>query len=309
MWSDFFYFTKTERIITLGLMVVIVLLVAGMFIKPHLHLIDGETIVPVDSLVVQQFDEEMAQRQRTVASHRGRISKETLPTPSIRMHAFDPNLADSAELREVGLSAFVAHNIVRYRNAGGRFRNEQKLAEIYGMDDSIFQRVKPFVRIAPQPSQQADSVKIVRQRTSERIEVTKQEKYAVGTQVDLNVADTTELKKIPGIGSVIAAMIVRYREQLGGYYDVNQLLEIKYLTPELLPWFIIGTLELRKIRINHVGIDRLRMHPYINFHQAKAFLQYRKKEGKIESLSPFAFYTEEFTEKDLQRIAPYISFD
>lgn len=39
-------------------------------------------------------------------------------------------------------------------------------------------------------------------------------KYPEGTQIDLNSADTIELKKIPGIGSGIAGSIVRYRERL-----------------------------------------------------------------------------------------------
>lgn len=42
-------------------------------------------------------------------------------------------------------------------------------------------------------------------------------KYPEGTLVDLSEADTTELKKIPGIGSGIARMIVAYRKRLGGF--------------------------------------------------------------------------------------------
>lgn len=333
MWDDFLYFSKTERNITWGLMVVIVVLLVGMFVKPYLHLSDNDEVMTVDSLAVQQLDKELAQQRHVASPSIERRTKERT-RPSVRMHPFDPNHADSAELREQGISAFVAHNIVSYRRAGGRFRNVQKLSEIYGMDDSTYQRLKPYVRIEPQPSQRVDSTKRVERPASRRMEFStnrtqgqahlehtesrmkiyksefeRQEKYPEGTKVDLNMADTTELKKIPGIGSVIAAMIVRYREQLGGYYDVNQLLEVKYVTSELLPWFVVGTVELRKIRINHDGLERMRMHPYINFYQAKAILQYRRKEGKIKSLSPFTFYTEEFTEKDLQRIAPYVSFD
>ncbi|MDO4950111.1 MAG: helix-hairpin-helix domain-containing protein [Bacteroidales bacterium] len=308
MWSDFLYFSKTERTITLVLMVVVVVLLTGLFVKPYLHLPDDEDAMEADSLAVRQFDEEM-ERQRSVASSPlGHRSKEK-PCPPVKMHPFDPNSADSTELRELGLSAFVAHNIVGYRRAGGRFRNVRKLSEIYGMDDSTFRRLEPFVRIEPQPSRRTDSTKVVGRPVGRRMEFVRQEKFPEGTKVDVNQADTTELKKVPGVGSVIAAMIVGYRERLGGYHDVNQLLEVRYVTPELLRWFVVGTVELRKVRVNHDGLERMRMHPYINFYQAKAFVQYRRKEGKIESLSPFTFYTEEFTEKDLQRIAPYVSFD
>ena len=50
-------------------------------------------------------------------------------------------------------------------------------------------------------------------------------KYQPGTVINLNEADTTELKKVPGIGSAIARMIVNYRTQLGGFYKIEQLQE------------------------------------------------------------------------------------
>ena len=46
----------------------------------------------------------------------------------------------------------------------------------------------------------------------------KTEKYPAGTIVELNTADTTILKKVPGIGSTFARRIVKYRELLGGFY-------------------------------------------------------------------------------------------
>lgn len=55
--------------------------------------------------------------------------------------------------------------------------------------------------------------------------------------IDLNRADTTELKKIPGIGIGIARAIVAYRNQLGGFYDVGQLQELKWITSDMQHWF------------------------------------------------------------------------
>ncbi|EKC54292.1 hypothetical protein LEA_15930 [human gut metagenome] len=62
-------------------------------------------------------------------------------------------------------------------------------------------------------------------------------KYPEGTLVDLSEADTTELKKIPGIGSGIARMIVAYRKRLGGFYDTVQLKEVNYVDEDMLKWF------------------------------------------------------------------------
>jgi len=48
--------------------------------------------------------------------------------------------------------------------------------------------------------------------------------------------------------------------------------------------------------------------PYINFYQAKAIVEYRKKKGSLTSLKPFSLY-EEFTKADLDRISHYICFE
>ena len=126
--------------------------------------------------------------------------------------------------------------------------------------------------------------------------------------VDLNKADTTELKKIPGIGTVIANMIINYRNQLGGYYEVEQLREINLDADQLMSWFSIDEADIRKIPVNRANVDRLRRHPYINFYQAKALVEHRRKHGDLTSLKPFVLY-EEFTEAELEKINHYLSFD
>ena len=133
-------------------------------------------------------------------------------------------------------------------------------------------------------------------------------KYPEGTLVDVNSADTTELKKIPGIGSGIAGGIVRYRERLGGFYALSQLEEVKHVAPELLEWFKLENDSIRKLEINKASLDKLRAHPYLTFYQAKVIVEHRRKKGQIKSLSQLALY-EEFAEKDLNRLSAYISFD
>ena len=143
---------------------------------------------------------------------------------------------------------------------------------------------------------------------SPKKEYVKAFKYPEGTLVEVNSADTTELKKIPGIGSGIAGGIVRYRERLGGFYALSQLEEVKHVTPELLKWFKLDNDSIRKLEINKASLDKLRAHPYLTFYQAKVIMEHRRKKGQIKSLSQLALY-EEFTEKDLERLSAYISFD
>ena len=119
---------------------------------------------------------------------------------------------------------------------------------------------------------------------------------------------TTELKKIPGIGSGIARLIIGYRQRLGGFYNITQLQEIHLDTTQLQSWFSIDTRAIHLINLNRSSIERLRNHPYINFYQAKAFVEYRKKKGDLHSLKPFALY-EEFSDTDLEKISHYVCFE
>lgn len=134
------------------------------------------------------------------------------------------------------------------------------------------------------------------------------EKYPEGTVIDLNDCDTTELKKIPGIGRARAAMIVAYRQRLGGYSAVTQLQELESMPDSLNRWFRIGTAPFRKLSVNVDGLERLRNHPYMDFYKAKAILEFRRKRGRIKNLSQLSLF-KEFTEKDLQRLSPYLSFE
>ena len=127
--------------------------------------------------------------------------------------------------------------------------------------------------------------------------------------IDLNVADTTALVLLPGIGSYYAKRIVEYRDLLGGYVGVEQLKEINGIQDSVLRWFVItDTVPIRKVNINKLSLSKLRNHPYISFYQAKAITDYRRSEGDIKSPAQLSFM-EEFTEQDLIRLEPYISFE
>jgi competence protein ComEA len=56
----------------------------------------------------------------------------------------------------------------------------------------------------------------------------------VGAQIDLNTADQAALEAIPGIGPVKAQAILAYREEIGTFTSVEQLLEVDGIGPATL---------------------------------------------------------------------------
>lgn len=126
--------------------------------------------------------------------------------------------------------------------------------------------------------------------------------------LDLNTLDSTGLVKLPGIGPATAIKIIRYRERLGGYTQISQLMEIEGLPDSLMKWFIItDTVPIRKVPVNKATLTELRRHPYLDFYQARAIVEFRNERGMIKGPGQLSFM-EEFSAQDLDRLIPYLDF-
>ena len=106
-------------------------------------------------------------------------------------------------------------------------------------------------------------------------------------EVDINTADTTVFMALPGIGSKLAARIVKYREALHGFYSVEQVSETYGLADstfkKIRKWLVVKDTIIQKININKAPIEELKM-PYINSNLANAIYQYRQQHGNYQSL-------------------------
>jgi DNA uptake protein ComE-like DNA-binding protein len=131
------------------------------------------------------------------------------------------------------------------------------------------------------------------------------------TILNLNHCDTAELQLLRGIGRFTAIRIVQYREQLGGYYSPAQLTDdyfSKFHLDTLLAHFTADTSDVQTIDVNTCPLDRLRRHPYLRYNQAKAIYTLRRKQVRLRSLDDLRTLPE-LSEKDLQRLAPYLRFE
>jgi DNA uptake protein ComE-like DNA-binding protein len=298
MWKDFFYYTKSERRVILLLLAIALLLLGIWAIMEYLRPVE----VPVTLSESEEIDSFLANLEEQEKIRKSHTPKNEI---SAVLQPFDPNTADSVLLRQLGLPVYIVRNILKYRAKGGVFRSPESFSRIYGLKEEVYQKLKPYITIAP-----LVSVSHVRTETFRQLKDTIPyiPKYEEGTIVDLNKADTSILKRIPGIGSTLARMIVVYRQRLGGFYDVAQLQEVPHVGVELNKWFVVTPAGLHKIQVNSASLDKLRSHPYMDFYKAKAIMEYRRKRGKIKGLSQLSMF-EEFTEKDLKRLSPYLTFE
>ena len=131
-------------------------------------------------------------------------------------------------------------------------------------------------------------------------------KLKPGATIDLNTADTTLLKRVPGIGNSFARRIVKYRDLLGGYYVVEQLQEVYGMDRErydaIYPYFTVGT----AVRPLTLTIDSISYHPYLSWRHKRALRRLLEEEQTLDW--SHLMVTGDFTRDDSLRLAPYMPF-
>jgi competence ComEA-like helix-hairpin-helix protein len=205
----------------------------------------------------------------------------------------------------LGFKPWQAKNLLKYRAKGGKYRKPEDLKRLYGMTDSMYMTLEPYICIARDTSR-IDSIVV----DSARIDsVPKWKSMKKDTILNLRTADTTELKMIRGIGSYRAKQIVHYREQLGGFVSVEQIMEAKGMdkvaADSIIPHFVLDSIVIRKLTINQSRPEVLSRHPYLSFEQAKAIYEYRRKHIRIKSAEELK-KIKELSQEDIEKLLIYL---
>ena len=218
---------------------------------------------------------------------------------------FDPNTADSTQLLRLGLQPWQVRNIYKYRAKGGIYRQKEDFARLYGLTVKQYRELEPYIRISS--DYQPASTLVGKRQQAERDTLRYPVKIQADQHVVLNTADTTQLKKVPGIGSYYASEIFRHGQRLGGYVSVDQLDEIEDLPQTSKQYFVIANAHPKRLNINRLTLQQLRHHPYVNFYMAKAITDYRRLHGNIKNLNELRL-SKDFTDEVIRRLEPYIEY-
>ena len=288
----------------LGLVILAVLIVGGMVATKYLQP-KAEPIILVEDSVKTNFEDYQAKQDSIYKAKWKKTYKRD--TIEIRMQMFDPNTVDSVTLLHLGFKPWQAKNMLKYRAKGGRYRQKEDMKKLYGMTDSMYIALEPYICIQ-QDSIAVDSAQVDTIRLDS---LPKWRSIKKDTILNLRTADTTELKLIRGIGSYRAKMIVRYREQLGGYARVEQILEArgmdKVVADSILPHFYIDSVVLNKMPVNKIRPEVLHRHPYLSFEQAKAIYEYRRRHIRIKSAEELK-KIKGLSPTDIEKISIYLDF-
>ncbi|WP_298707717.1 helix-hairpin-helix domain-containing protein [Chitinophaga sp.] len=108
----------------------------------------------------------------------------------------DINTADSAEWERLPyIGAGYAGRIVRFRERLGGFYNHKQVSETYGLPDSVFKKIQPYLQLGDESLR----------------------------KIDLNETDEKSLADHPYINTKLARAIIRYRSANGRFRQVEDL--------------------------------------------------------------------------------------
>lgn len=294
--KDFFYFNRSDRAVLLFFLCLAVVSMAFIFIVGG----DGED-------TILDTEDTLSRRDLPYSPYYSHANRHYIEAENrqVERFAFDPNTADSTELLRLGLHYWQVRNIYKYRAAGGVYRRPADFARLYGLTRKQYRELEPYIHIS---SDYAPAAGLFTEERHERRDTTHRypTKLKVGEQLDLNLSDTTALQRVPGIGPYFAGRIVRYRQRLGGFYSARQLKEIEDF-PEEAIFFFRTSNNIHKINVNMLKLNELKRHPYINYYQAKAIMDYRRLRGPLHSLDELRLL-KDFTAEDIARLQHYVIF-
>ena len=127
---------------------------------------------------------------------------------------------------------------------------------------------------------------------------------------DINTANATQLRTIKGIGEILSARIVKFRDKLGGFVQLDQYEEVYGLQPEVVDRlkrraYISLNFRPQCLDINTADIQTLAAHPYLIYQQARAIVRYREQHGlfpHLEALKDLVL----MDSTTLEKIRPYL---
>lgn len=310
-WKDFLYFGHGERngIVVLLFLVVLVLFAPVLyqaFYKPPVY-----DFSEFDSKVAA-FEarlEALRAETETQRFERRNFPRETSAIASIKLtpFPFDPNQFPAEEWERMGMPPQVVRTIKNFENAGGSFRFKEDMKRIFLISNEIYAQLEPYIKL---PSRENTSeLPASLSRFADRPDPVL---ARTALKINLNLADTTDLIQLYGIGPSFSRRIVNYRERLGGFMNHDQLLEVFGMDTARLNGIrqnlIIDTTLIRKINLNQAEWAHLVRHPYIDRNLANSIIAIRNQHGPYHTVNDIR-RSQLIDDKIFEKIAPYLSIE
>ena len=273
-------------------LLVLILASLGLIFFPRVYMFfQKEEALVINSEKIAEFERTHKKfKKRNYSNYYSKKKKYKAPVSK-----FNPNNYSLSDWMNLGLSEKQSVVVLKFSSRG--IYSEQDLKRIFVIPDVLFELIRDSV-VYPERFQNSPNQESFKKQAKQI------------TLINLNTADTTEFMKIYGIGAFYAKQIIRYREKLGGYFTKEQLFEVWKMTNEaydkIKDHVFISEKDVKRININSVTIEELKVHPYLKWNQANSIVKMRiQRNGfkNIEEIKESVLIDSETYEK----LFPYLS--
>jgi competence ComEA-like helix-hairpin-helix protein len=266
--DSFFYFSKPERWAAFVLLVMIGMV---MVLPKFLWQQKPDLLLP---LALEQFGIDTMFIHDEFAEVTGFAGND--------LFVFDPNTASVATLQSLGFSTKLANTLDHYRVKGGIIKSGKDLSKIWGMPPDLATRLAPYVRTS------------IKNTASRPWATALRPAYAQAAPIDINTATLSDFEALKGIGPVLAARIVGFREKQGGFVKVQDLLAVYGIKDSLLqalaPYLRLDEGRVPKSNLNQASALQLVQKAGLQPVVAQAIVRWRQQNGafaNFEALENF----------------------
>ncbi|MFV0521109.1 MAG: ComEA family DNA-binding protein [Mangrovibacterium sp.] len=158
------------------------------------------------------------------------------------LYEFNPNTADSSSLAKLKLPEYIKRNLIHYRERGGRYRKKSDVLRLYGMNDSIFQSISPYIVIEAE-------------KKKDRIVL---KENNIEPHLFVFNPNSITLKQLDSLGlpNIIKANLIKYRTHGGHFKTKEDFRKLYGMSPDIFqqisPYICIpNDVKTPKQPINH----------------------------------------------------------
>jgi len=209
---------------------------------------------------------------------------------------FDPNQYAVEDWMRLGLSQKQSEIIIKWGKYG--FKSNEDLKKIFVINDELFELIKDSTFFP-------ERTVFTKENTA-----LKPKEEAKKFIPELNSTNEEELQKLKGIGPFFAKQIIKYRDRLGGFTNISQLMEVWKMnleTFEILEKSCkLNSGAINKLNLNEVTVEELKNHPYLTWNQANSIIKMRQQRGRYEKIEEIK-ESKLIDEETFLKVSPYLS--
>jgi DNA uptake protein ComE-like DNA-binding protein len=182
---------------------------------------------------------------------------------------FDPNTMDSMTAIRLGIPSRQVITLMRYRNKGGRFYRKEDIAKLYGLKKELVEKLIPYVVI-----KNTDRNELVKEHVNKNLN---------DWSIDINIADEKQWAAKTKLSPSIIQNIIRYRNFLGGFTNLNQMKKVYGFTEAdyylLKPHLQLGKMNKRKPNASTMSFESWKALVLFQDREISQILRIRKEKG------------------------------